>query len=70
MMIPHTNAQISALQNEDVANAFQCINELQLISKIGNDLNSKDKWGDTPLHIAANLGRYEMVDALIKLGAK
>ena len=35
----------------------------------GADVNAKDKEGDTPLHLAANWGRKEVVEYLVEQGA-
>ncbi len=48
---------------------FGSVPELKLVQGYGLDLNSKDRWGNTPLHIAAEYGDYECANELIIRGA-
>lgn len=49
--------------------AFSSKKVVPILFKLGADPNSKDKFGDTPLHIAANLGFKDVAELLIENGA-
>ncbi|XP_071086322.1 ankyrin-3-like, partial [Haliotis cracherodii] len=47
-----------------------CLNEVtQIVSKVREDINTKDKNGVTPVMLAARAGHGELVDFLVKKGA-
>ena len=46
------------------------INEVKYILSKGSDVESKDKWGNTPLHYAAFNGHFEIVEMLLEHGAQ
>jgi ankyrin repeat protein len=58
-----TNLHISIEENKSI---FEIID----IIKKGADVNSVDKFGDTPLHYAARSGNLTIIEYLVQNGAK
>ena len=51
------------------SNFDNTINNLNLMHSIGADVNAKDEWNNTPLHIASEKGHLSIVEYLISKGA-
>jgi hypothetical protein len=62
---------ISSLIDKELlkASGIGDVEKVKKLLKEGADVNAKDKWDDTPLHLAAIYGHIEVVKVLIENGA-
>lgn len=66
---PPTAAELAAYRDLHAAAAIGSVNGIERLASPGADLNTRDRNGRTPLHVAAFQDQYDAARVLLRLGA-